>query len=253
MKITTCGLLAVLVVILLPASNMQAAPIPVCVAGPVSTIAATTCSIGNLEFIFGTANVVPGSRNVSPSSITFTPDAADNGFMLSGMIADTAPSPNQFDDQLVVNFNVATLSHLASITGVTAGFTGTGTGPNGILPFGTPFASFYLVDLANSSNIAEAGPGVGFNGCGSGPTASPCTRLFNVGPVAQTGGMSGVSYGIFGEAQPGFSGTASITSATYFVDESSPAIPEPASVGLTIVGLAFLIRRAMVAGKLKVE
>src|SRR5665213_1884109 len=97
----THSLIAISVFCAVMAPGVSASTIP-CVSGPVSTLAHTTCSIGNLVYTFGNASVRNdgGIAGLSTSSITLTPDAFHNGFTLSGTISDTDPANSVFEDEL---------------------------------------------------------------------------------------------------------------------------------------------------------
>lgn len=173
--------------------------------------------------------------------------------MLSGTISDTASNTatSNYTDQLDWALNVATLSSLPLITGVTSGFAGTATlqtpcfpgSANNCGPYGTPFAPFGLTDASNSLNRAFSNPQLPDGiGCVTTAVGDSCTGLFTLGPVAQTA-QGFADYGI----SAAVGGTASITSARYFVTETSRVVPEPATIGFLIPGaalLAGLIRRA---------
>jgi len=220
-----------------------------CVAGALSTLLNTTCSIGGLAYSFESAsNQNQGSiSNFTTSNIFLTPDASHNGFILSGTFSDTAPVGGIHTDELNLAVSFATLDGQAWVTGVISGVSGSVSG-NGL----TRYAEFNQVD-ANSNgvngpvNSAYAQPGVpgSADNCGIGPGPSgnlpaSCTTLFNLGPVSATDRLSQALYGI--EALDG--GTATIDSAEYFVTGTAPtnALPEPTNLGFYLLeGALFLL------------
>ena len=55
MRLRTCFLIATLAML---TPGAFPAPIPICTAGPVSTVAGTTCVIEDLIFMFGSASII---------------------------------------------------------------------------------------------------------------------------------------------------------------------------------------------------
>jgi hypothetical protein len=203
-----------------------------CVVGPVSSLANTACSIGNLLFTFGNAAIQNGDSiaGLSTSNIILTPDAADNGFVLSGAITGANGLGGRDGLDLAVRFS--TLDGQPWATGVTTGFTGSSTADS------TAFTQFFQFDTIKAGNSADPQPGIGdaSTSCGIGSGASgtfTCAQAFSLGPVSATAPNSGLTYGIVDG-----SGTATISSAEFFVNGTAPAdVPEPSSLGLGLVGL----------------
>jgi hypothetical protein len=210
-----------------------------CASGAVSTLAGTTCSIGNLDYTFGAASIRNdgGIVGLTTASIFLTVNPVNNGFTLSGIISETNATGTH-EDELDWSDTFSTIDTQSSITGVTAGVTGTIAGA-GL----TAFVEDNQVAANNGSNTAISQPGLG-NGasCGVGfGVSGNCTKLFNVAAVSATGSNgTNIIYGIIAVS----GGSASITSAEYFVTgvpAGSAGTPEPATAGLLMLGLGLMV------------
>src|ERR1019366_1478126 len=127
-----------------------------CVPGTVTSIANKSCTIGGLLYTFGNAAIEnPDLPGLTTDSILFTPDAAENGFVLSGTIAGTNGKGGR--DGLDLGAQYSTLDGVAWTTGITTGFTGSTTGLNAN---GTAFTKFIQYDASTSNNFLITDPGL---------------------------------------------------------------------------------------------
>ena len=100
-----------------------------CVPGAVASIASTSCSIGDLQFTFGTLSIRDDARahTFSTSTITFASNATNPlapGFTLTGDITQSRSFTAE-GDLGISGVRVTTLNSLATIAGLSASVTGT--------------------------------------------------------------------------------------------------------------------------------
>jgi hypothetical protein len=211
-----------------------------CVQGTVTSIANMSCTIGGLLYTFGSAAIQNPDNllNLTTDSFLFTPDAAENGFVLSGTIAGTTGTGGR--DGLDLGARYSTLDGVAWTTGITTGFTGSTVGGNGN---GTAFTQFFQYDASNSDNFLITDPGLANDstscniGAGSSGTFS-CTRTYPKGMVAATTALAGLTYGIIDDV-----GSSTISSADFFVTGTEPPsiVPEPGVGTLAVAGLGLMV------------
>lgn len=222
--------------IVLATASVTLADSVACQPGTVATLANTSCSIGDKEFIFGTASIRDDSGSgLTTADITFTPDASNPngpGFILSGFI--TATSSTTVEDELDwLNIQILTLSGQPLIRDLSATVDGNAQ-PGG----STVFAEFNACETGSSTNCVFAEPGIKGGVC----TTGPCTDHGDFSPsLAMTDTNSFVAYGIaVGNGNP--TATATARGASFFVSEAPSAVPEPSSIILLATGLLGTMR-----------
>jgi hypothetical protein len=196
--------------------------------------------IGGLLYTFGSATFQnpDGLANLTTDSIIFTPEAAQNGFVLSDTVSGSNGRGGR--DGLDLGAQYSTLDGSAWTTGITTGFTGSTTGLNAT---GTAFTQFFQYDASNSNNFLITDPGLADDATscniGAGSTGTfLCTRTYPDGMVSATTALSGLTYGIVDGT-----GNSTITSADFFVTGTEPpsTVPEPGMGTLAVAGLGLMV------------
>ena len=232
--------LALIPVLMMSACSAVWADSTVCVQGTVTSIANTSCTIGGLLYTFGNAAIENPDDlpDLTTDSILFTPDPAENGFVLSGVISGIDGTGGR--DGLDLGAAYSTVDGSAWTTGITTGFTGATAGGNGN---GTAFTQFFQYDANNPSNFLITDPGLANDGTscniGAGSTGTfSCTRTYPDGMVSGTTALSGLTYGIIDDV-----GTSTISSADFFVTGTEPpsTVPEPGMGTLAVAGLGLMV------------
>jgi hypothetical protein len=201
---------------------------PLCVTGNVSSIANTSCTIGNLLFSFG------GFTNTANSTIIFSPDTSNPlgpGFTLSGDISVPA-NPQGLPDSASfgIGVQISSLNGQSTIAGFNTTVNGF-MGPPGALGSGSLFAAFGT----NQYGVADAQAYAGFNEDCFGPSCSATAYYYS--PQSVTPDIP-AAYGI---NDNGRAGTA--TSASFYVLEVPEIDPSRAMTPFVlIVGAMIIIR-----------
>ena len=213
--------------------------VPVCVTGPASSIASTSCSIGDKVFTFGAIAIQDdaGIGTFSADTILFTPNAADPlapGFTLSGAVLQTATPANIAGSTgalRILNLGVATLSGLPTINGFTVSLN------DAAVEVGQGALALANADLilAGTSAFASVSTAAGF-GFMHRPGDFPT-------PISDTTANGFLLYAV--GVQGGLA-DAVIRSASFFVTETGEPItatPEPATIVLFGSALVWLSSR----------
>lgn len=226
-----------------------------CTAGNYSVVVGTTCDIGQLQFTFTNAgftagytltNLSTGSNSfqpLAPSDLYFTPEA--NGFTLSLVNGPlTISPPAGFQQQLIIDmdYNLLVLGgYLTDETVSSPGFlsgsydaygwiTGCTVVPNGWgkVYQGTTFA-------ADSSGVVTTSSFVPYP-CGSGPEQY----------LAPGSSATGNLFPVFMSTTD----TAYWSGSTTFTFTTVASIPEPDSLAMVAIGLAFLAATELIRRRL---
>jgi hypothetical protein len=189
-------------------------PLSPCQPGTLTSIADTSCSIGDASFTFG-------SPQLAFSPVDFTPDPAIAGFVLSGPVNLVQDPFGGAAELFFLPFVVATINGQPLIFAITSSVTGSTT-EDGILQATTALCS-----------TSSSQPDCVF-GAASLRGTNPST-LFATVPRSQAFGEAGV----FMIVPDHFPGSVTFTSASFEINQ----VPEPTSLLLMMTGVVCLARR----------
>ncbi len=203
----------------------QASP-GACATGSVEATQNSSCTIGDLLFTFGNAQIRDdsGLSHVTLASLTFTPLTDGTGFTVSGLFTET----NGEGELDWFGIDASTLNGQPTIVGVTASIRAVATPGSG---YAKAFAEFGVGDPNDPNNYAYAQPG-NSTGCENRLT---CTGSFASPVSVAAGGGGDVLLG--GDAYNG--GSVTSRSTTFIVNEAAP-VPEPAKAMLLLFGSAIV-------------
>jgi hypothetical protein len=231
-----------LVLFALAVKDADAAP---CVAGPMSGLLGTSCSIGDLNFIFGSMASDTHSNGVSnpttPDEVWFAPDLAplNPGFILSGPFSLTSDvgfgPPDDYGVSLLrfeLLLGIEPSLPDTAITGISASVIGVSASPGGRYAFAQAESSNWQTPF---SGWATATEGYGSNGsyisnASHTGTIDPfwgqsCCGLVQLFALATNGGSVSVDAVSFNFAE------------THNLPRPPPKpVPEPATLSLLPIG-----------------
>jgi len=204
-----------------------------CQPGLVSSIANTTCTIGDKTLAFGDAAITGNNPfGLTTDQFTFIPDSSNPiapSFQLVGTIVGITVGGTTLSLQLDAS------APGPLITGLTSSFVGD-------TPVPGTFTGGYTIFQGCDPTLTDcANANAGFAAAVCPATSNTCSDSFAadlaafVNPLSVGGGFN-VGYG----AQADIGSVATVLSATFTINETASAVPEPSSVvllGISLIGV----------------
>jgi len=219
-------LIAILIFVAVAPACIHATVVSPCTPGTLASLIGTPCTIGDKTFSF--TGLTSG---LSSSSIVVAPDtsnAAAPGFIITPVVGSAFSATN-------ASFTLE-IFYTVSITNPASGFMITGETADLIGATATPTSSTNSFVIQSINDICQGFPDAEFVETNSVVIGSGTTATLSCTHATSAGGNTAL-------LMSASNGTASATAAAYYINETGPAAPEPASLLLFSSGLCALASR----------